>query len=200
MPKYSQYGGWPASGEFVIMESRGNSKLIGTDGVDFGNKMITSTLHFGPNANHNKWKSATFQKFDTQGFSATFHKYQLEWTNTHLTFSVDEVEIGTITPPEGGFWERGNLFESNLENPWRNRGKMAPFDDQFFLIISLAVGGVNWYFPDNADNGNGRKPWKNSSPYAYKEFWEGRHQWEPTWHTNMEENHFLIDYVKVYAI
>lgn len=200
MPKYSQYGSWPASGQIVIAESRGNAKLLGGDGVDFGNKMIASTLHFGPNSKNNKWNSASFREFNTEGFSSTFHKYQLEWTNTHMKFSIDDIEIGTVTPPEGGFWEHGDLTNSNLENPWRNRGKMAPFDDQFYIAIRLAVGGVNSYFPDDARNGNGRKPWKNSSPHAYKEFWEGRRQWESTWHRDTEDSHFQIDYVKVFAI
>jgi hypothetical protein len=33
---------------------------------------------------------------------------------------------------------------------------------QFYFAINLAVGGVNGYFPENAENPGG-KPWRNNS-------------------------------------
>lgn len=198
-PKYLQYGGWPASGEIDLMESRGNSELLNADGRNIGNQMAASTLHFGPGWGHNKWKEAHFEEPNTEGFSNDFHKYQLEWTDTSITFMIDDIEIGAVAPPDGGFWELGRLNHSGLENPWRNQGIMTPFDEEFYLVISLAVGGID-YFPDNARNGLGPKPWKNTSPTSYRDFWEGRRFWEPTWKMNTDDSHFQIDYIKVWAI
>ena len=73
-------------------------------------------------------------------------------------------QIGKIEPPSGGFWELGEWHESTMENPWKYalNPKMAPFDQQFFLILNLAVGGTE-YFSDEASNPGG-KPWNNESP------------------------------------
>ena len=81
--------------------------------------------------------------------------------------SLDDEVVGKVEPPsEGGFWELGEWHETDMESPWRyaeNR-KMAPFDQQFFMILNLAVGGTE-YFPDEATNPGG-KPWSNDSPHA----------------------------------
>lgn len=36
---------------------------------------------------------------------------------------------------------------------------MAPFDQEFYLVINVAVGGINGFFPDMRG-----KPWNNVSP------------------------------------
>ena len=36
-----------------------------------------------------------------------------------------------------------------IPNLWANAGKAAPFDQEFYFIINLAVGGTA-YFSDNA--------------------------------------------------
>lgn len=53
----------------------------------------------------------------------------------YLRFSVDGGEIGTITPPAGGFWEFGDFGSQTpwAENPWRFATKMAPFDQEVNL-------------------------------------------------------------------
>jgi hypothetical protein len=37
---------------------------------------------------------------------------------------------------------------------------------QFYFILNVAVGGVNNFFPDSAENPGG-KPWLNTSPQVY---------------------------------
>jgi hypothetical protein len=37
------------------------------------------------------------------------------------------------------------------------------FNQQFYFVLNLAVGGTNSYFPDGS-KGPYTKPWKNSSP------------------------------------
>lgn len=41
-----------------------------------------------------------------------------------MIFTLDEEIMGTITPPEGGFWEMGNFTGSKL---WEDH-KMSPFN------------------------------------------------------------------------
>jgi hypothetical protein len=76
---------------------------------------------------------------------------------------------------------------------------MAPFDQHFYIILNLAVGGTN-YFADSFVNSPLPKPWLNTSPRAAADFWENRSQWETTWLRGTEESHFLIDYVRVRAL
>ena len=48
LPKSETYGGWPASGEIDIVESRGNDDLRNEQGVSMGNDHMGATLHWGP--------------------------------------------------------------------------------------------------------------------------------------------------------
>ena len=69
------------------------------------------------------------------------------------------------------FFERGNFPQviTNgteqvvLQNPWVNRPNSAPFDQPFYLILNVAVGGTNGWFPDGAGN----KPWLDGSLSTY---------------------------------
>jgi hypothetical protein len=81
------------------------------------------------------------------------------------------------------FFEYGKfpLTDSNgtrLVNPWQHTGsKASPFDEDFYLVINLAVGGTNGWFEDGKSN----KPWVDTSPFAMREFWAARDSWWPTW-------------------
>ncbi len=54
----------------------------------------------------------------------TFHEYALEWTETRMTWKINDTPFHTI--------ERLNEDSAG----W-------PFDESFHLILNLAVGG-NW--------------------------------------------------------
>ena len=65
-----------------------------------------------------------------------------------------------------------------MDNPWKGRGDNAPFDQMFFLVMDVAVGGSNGYFPDGlGDN----KPWLNTDPQAVKTFHNRTSEWVETW-------------------
>jgi hypothetical protein len=100
------------------------------------------------------------------------------------------------------FWERGNFEERapNTTNPWRTATNMAPFDEEFYIILNLAIGGVA-FFPDVAENPGG-KPWDNNSPRAASDFWDGNEQWIPTWQMDNPNrpSAFKIDHVRVWAL
>ena len=44
----------------------------------------------------------------------------------------------------------------DVANPWTGSDSyMTPFDTEFYLILNVAVGGTNGFFPDDATNGGG---------------------------------------------
>lgn len=180
MPRDSVYGDWPASGEIDIMECKGNQP---------DTFAIGSTLHWGPDWTQNKYGMTHFDRHLAESYHENFHSFQIEWTPDYFKFLVDDIESGTIFPPTGGFWDLGAFQGDNI---WSN-SKMAPFDQPFYFILNVAVGGTNGFFPDYDG-----KPWSNGSPTAKQDFWDARGQWQPTWQD--EEAAMQIDYVRVYAV
>src|SRR5262249_11621963 len=113
MPQDSVYGGWAASGEIDVMENRGSNSVN-----------VLGTIHFGglwPNNQQSHGPSHTF----TGGDSVTnFHVYALEWTTNAIKWFVDD-----------------KLFET--QTSWSSVGGAypAPFNQPFYIIMNLAVGG-----------------------------------------------------------
>uniref|UniRef100_A0AAU8BSM0 Beta-1,3 glucan binding protein (Beta-GBP) isoform X3 n=1 Tax=Hypothenemus hampei TaxID=57062 RepID=A0AAU8BSM0_HYPHA len=198
LPTDWKYGGWPVSGEIDLMESRGNKNLVAPSGVNIGSQQMGSTLHWGTAPDTNQYPRTHFEKNNAAGYDADFHIYKVVWNSNGFLFYVDNELLGTITPPEGGFYEMGEFAAAGIANPWTAGTKMAPFDEKFHMIINLAIGGTN-YFPDD-DTNPGGKPWSNGSPTAMTDFWKGKSQWEPTWNLGSDQDHFIIDYVQIYAV
>ncbi|VDI19280.1 Hypothetical predicted protein [Mytilus galloprovincialis] len=206
LPKWSSYGRWPASGEIDIVEARGNMNYKDSNGVTKAVDSIQSSLHFGPSPQHDKTAKATVEKILTSStFADNFHKFSIEWDDKHISFSVDGVEILKSEPSQGGFWEMGGLNSTRLTNPWHaNVGgsTMAPFDQEFYLVLDVAVGGTT-FFPDPWMNFPYPKPWRDASDFAVRDFWQARHLWHPTWspQINNGENAALqINYIKVWKM
>ena len=88
----------------------------------------------------------------------------------------------------GGMWNYGHFAQSlinhsTLYDPWAASSKPnTPFDQPFYLVLDVAVGGTNGYFTD----GIGGKPWADQSPVAPLEFWNARSSWLPTWGNGSE--------------
>lgn len=157
MPRYSVYGGWPTSGEIDVMEMRGNRALF-ADGGHVGVEQASSTIHFGPSPSvKNQWPKAHFARNQGPGFHDGFHLYRFVWTPSGLSFYIDNVHLATVDAGPG-FWIFGEFQNSGLPNPWTQGTIMAPFDQEFFLIINLAIGGTN-FFVDSFENRPYPKPW-----------------------------------------
>jgi beta-glucanase (GH16 family) len=135
LPQDEKYGGWAASGEIDVLEARGQepTKVLGT-------------LHFG-----SRWPANTQLSKDyvlpAKGTIADFHVYGLEWEPGEICWSVD----GTIYSTQSFWWSSSKTEqnrgakparESDL-NPWP-----APFDQPFYIIINVAVGGQFLGNPD----------------------------------------------------
>ena len=164
LPEDQAYGLWPASGEIDLMESRGNDESYEAGGLNcFG-----STLHFGPFFPEDPYNLATEQYCMSSGnLNDDFHTYGLSWSEEGIYTYIDDDSNRVLDMPfTTSFWELGGWNETQFDNPWRGQPDHAPFDQNFFLIFNLAVGGTNGYFPD----GMGGKPWTDDSTTAFLDF------------------------------
>lgn len=106
---------------------------------------------------------------DRSDLSDDFHTYTLDWTKEFIRTSIDGMTVLEFNFDQDMF-DKGD-FPKSVNNPWKyeneaNR-KIAPFDQEFFLVLNVAVGGTNGYFPDSEC----AKPWSNTSPKAVNEFY-----------------------------
>jgi beta-glucanase (GH16 family) len=181
MPVKDTYGSWPSSGEIDIMESRGNNWTYGQG----GNNIMSSALHWGPDPANDAWyKTNNKRKALKTSYSTSFNTYGLEWSEKYIFTYVNTRLLQVMyTNFDKPMWERGNFPQSNsngsrLLDVWSQTGrKNTPFDQQFYLIINLAVGGTNGWFEDSQSG----KPWMDGSANAKKDFWQARDSWMPTW-------------------
>ncbi|RDW92338.1 putative beta-1,3-glucan-binding protein [Coleophoma crateriformis] len=183
LPVDNTYGPWPRSGEIDIMESRGNNHTY----AQGGNNIISSALHWGPDsANDGWWRTNVKRSALHTTYAKTEHVFGLEWSQKYLFTWVDNslLQVSYVTFNEP-MWQRGSFqnYDSNgtkLTDPWTSSGHdQAPFDQEFYLIMNVAVGGTNGWFQDGASG----KPWIDTSEQAKKQFWDARAQWYPTWTT-----------------
>ncbi|KAF2761336.1 glycosyl hydrolase [Pseudovirgaria hyperparasitica] len=182
MPEDSVYGVWPRSGELDIAEGRGN-------GVDYalgGRDIYTSSMHWGPTTSTDAfWRATRGRQLRRTDFSKGFHTFGIEWSSDYLFTYVDsrlQQVMYWRFKNEQTMWERGDFGpatenSSIVSNPWAGAaGNAAPFDQNFYLILNVAVGGRNGWFRD----GEGGKPWTDAGNSAY-DFYKNIDQWLPTW-------------------
>jgi hypothetical protein len=106
-------------------------------------------------------------------FNTRFYTYGLNWDHkglrTWLSKPSRAVKDVKFNEP---FFSRGKLGNVVVNgtvavDPWvslSNVTNAAPFDQEFYLILSLAVGGTNGWFADD-----GVKPWGNDAPHAARD-------------------------------
>ena len=124
MPNDNVYGTWPRSGEIDIMEHTGSDV-----------RMISHAYH---TKNRNgmtggNWNMKTYM----DNVEGTFHTYTLEWEEDYLDgkpallFYVDGERTGIRVADNEATWE-----------DW-------PFDQDFYIILNLAIGGTWGGTPDD---------------------------------------------------
>lgn len=110
-----RFGTWPKCGEIDIME------IICQDV-----KTSYSTIHYGnPHASQQG-----IIKLDNGSFADDFHEYTLEWEPSEMRFYTDGVLVLTVND-----WFTGTSENNTMAYP-------APFNQEFYLQLNLAVGGT----------------------------------------------------------
>lgn len=129
LPEDSVYGAWAASGEIDIMEAKG--RLPGT---------TSGALHFGGQWPVNRYIAGEYHFPGSQTFANDFHVYTLIWEEDNFKWYVD-----------------GKFFFKVTRDQWYSvaapNNPDAPFDQPFYIIMNLAVGGHfdGGLIPDAAD-------------------------------------------------
>lgn len=192
LPRWESYGGWPASGEIDLMESRGNGASYPAAGVN----SFASTLHFGPNWDADGWSTSHSQYTTPTGTTLhdDFHVYGLYWDATQLYTYIDQPTNRVLEVRfNESLWKLGGFDQTGRDNPWRFRNFAAPFDREFYVIFNVAVGGTHSYWPD----GLGGKPWNDWDPHAVNAFYQAINTWLATW-GNGTQSALMVDWIRVY--
>lgn len=135
------YGQWPRCGEIDIME------VMGQD-----TKKAYTTIHYG---NPHKENQGTYDLAEGS-FSESFHTYAVDWEPGKMTWYIDGEKVFSTQN-----WYTRTDGQGTITYP-------APFDQPFYVILNLAIGG-NWVGnPDSSTD------------------------------ADMENQSFEIDYVRVY--
>jgi beta-glucanase (GH16 family) len=158
------YGSWPKSGEIDIMEAV-NLKEINPAG-EVENSTV-GQLYYGTGGvdqNGQFTNSGTqYDNIDGSNPANDFHTYSVEWQEGEIRWYVDGYLFQTQMMSEvrfnskgqavglvhrGWFAEYYDIISGNLETQW----DAAPFDQDFHILLNLAVGGAYAGNVNNAAN------------------------------------------------
>ncbi|WP_260471795.1 glycoside hydrolase family 16 protein [Bacillus salinus] len=118
MPEDNVYGKWPLSGEIDIVESWGSRPLT-----------VVGTIHYGERPPNNTHTGKELTLPEGNGINA-WHVYALEWEQGELRWYVD----GELYQTQTEWYSKQSESVENVPYP-------APFDQEFHIILNLAVGG-----------------------------------------------------------
>ena len=137
------YGQWPKCGEIDCMEVMGQD----TD-------TLYGTLHYGEPHGQQQGKAAikdekyiavasdstsingNYAMDNGKSYADEFHTYSVEWEPDHITWYVDGIKYHEATD-----WFSAVKGGGEVAYP-------APFDQPFYMILNLAVGGEWVRYPD----------------------------------------------------
>jgi beta-glucanase (GH16 family) len=137
LPLDDKYGGWAASGEIDVMEIVGEKP-----------HQYLGTVHFGSSFPKRELVTHVHQ-FQAGQSVGEFHVYAVEWEPGEIRWLVD----GETWATQSFWWScsrlrngKGVVARSSADlNPWP-----APFDQPFYIVMNVAVGGNFPGVPDPA--------------------------------------------------
>jgi beta-glucanase (GH16 family) len=112
MPEDSPYGGWPACGEIDIVENKGNYPAV-----------VQGTIHYADSRGGYLHSTGLYTFLQNDGVT-NLHTYGLDWTTNSIQWFVD-----------------GKLYQTQDRWTTVKAPYPAPFDQPFYIIMNLAVGG-----------------------------------------------------------
>lgn len=114
MPEDSVYGGWASSGEIDIMEASDDAQHV------------SGAIHYGGSWPQNTYTSQGVT--DPGSFGEEWHVYAVEWEPDQIRWYLDN-----------------QLYMLRTSDQWYSLGAQgdenAPFDQDFHLLLNMAVGG-----------------------------------------------------------
>ena len=129
LPQDDRYGGWPASGEIDLME------IVGEKPHE-----VLNSIHFGSSGSAARQLITHVHPLGNGDNVAGWHVYAAEWEPGEIRFYVDDVHTSSCKH----WWSCGKtrngvgVVAASLRDlkPWP-----APFDQPFYLLMNVAVGG-----------------------------------------------------------
>jgi len=114
---------WPRCGEIDIMEASAFQRY----GQAFG------SLHSFPNDQYNIDITANTPAIDPKDFYGKYHTYGILWKQDQIDFLFDDKVYKSVT----------KAFMTSQNNAVPGKGRRQwPFNQEFFLILNLAMGGI----------------------------------------------------------
>eukprot|EP00977_Amphora_coffeiformis_P002385 scaffold448_cov156-Amphora_coffeaeformis.AAC.14 len=223
---------WPDGGEIDLMEGRGNIPGYTVSGREAGRDVFVTSLHFAGNpwwhtqATANA--TALLQCGDDCDFSTDFFTVGLYWSDIRMYmyvlapdgvtehilwdvdaskgFGPDDAPMGCRVPPMGRERDQKERTPVIGKGPYADLpSRNAPFDQPFYLIFNLAVGGAQNGCPDPNYWGENAIWCRHRDDFAgglsaSTLFWNRREQWLPTWEAAKKDKRevFTIDWVKIW--
>lgn len=129
LPSDEFYGGWALSGEIDILETvnLGEACADCPGGIE---NHVLGTLHFGGAWPHNTYQNRQTYLPVTERGNQQFHVFATEWTEGRIEWFLDGESYGFLTEDD---------WHSDADNA---EGRpFAPFDQDFYLILNMAIGG-----------------------------------------------------------
>ncbi|KAG5679686.1 hypothetical protein PVAND_009239 [Polypedilum vanderplanki] len=175
-----------------VFFARGNEQLKDADEEVGGSRVYGGAILSKNPKNNLKWLKS--KQFPNTHLGNDFHIYELLWTPTEISLSIDGIKYGSLS---SNLRDSAMVAKIKSAVNWANNG---PFDREHFLSINLGAGSVKNFYSINNTLVNGAefepKPWSDTDPRAERSFYMAHDKWYPTWKKPSLE----VDYIKIYSV